>query len=105
MKHFIYKVSEEEYAALAAEIKGKLMTPCYFTGVVESVGVDGKILRLTASLILYRRRVNDLQQYDVHDTIYDVSAVWWDFMCEDEEGVVQDDFDFERFTKYLIEEE
>jgi hypothetical protein len=44
-------------------------------------------------------------KYERHDTICDISAVWWDFQCEDEEGVVLDDFDFERFTTFLIEEE
>ncbi len=105
MKRIIYKVSEEDYAALAAEIKGRLMTPCYFSGTVESVGANGEILRLTASLILYRRRVDDTQRYDAHDTIYAVSAVWWDFMCEDDEGVIWDDFDFEKLVEQLIEEE
>jgi hypothetical protein len=31
--------------------------------------------------------------------------VWWDFFCEDEEGVICDDFDFEKLTSFLIEEE
>lgn len=105
MKSQIYKVSEEDYAALAAEVKGKLMSPCYFTGVVETEGASGEILRLTASLILYRRRPDNRNKYEFYDTICGVSAVWWDFLCEDDEGVVWDDFDFEKFTKFLIEKE
>ena len=105
MKTTIYKLSDEDYAALASEIKGRLLSPCYFTGVVETNGVCGEVLRLTASLILYRRRPDNRNKYERHDTICDVSAVWWDFLCEDEEGVVYDDFDFERFRTFLIEEE
>ncbi len=105
METQIYKLSDEDYAALAAEVKGKLMSPCYFTGVIEVLGRDENILRLTASLILYRRRPDNRNRYELHDSICDVSAVWWDFLCEGEEGIIWDDFDFERFTKHLIEEE
>lgn len=105
METQIYKLSEEDYAALAAEVKSKLMSPCYFTGVIEILGRDEKILRLTASLILYRRRPDNRDKYERHDAIYGISAVWWDFLCEGEEGVIFDDFDFEKFTKHLIEEE
>ena len=104
METTIYKLSDEDYAALASEIKGRL-SPCYFTGVVETKGVCGEILRLTASLILYRRRPDNRNKYERYDTICDISAVWWDFLCEDEEGVITDDFDFERFINFLIEEE
>ncbi len=105
MNSTIYKLSQEDYAALAAEIKSKLLTPCYFTGVVEAVGCGDEILRLTASLILYRRRPDKRNSNEQHDTICGVSAVWWDFVCEGEEGIIYDDFDFEKFTQYLIEEE
>ena len=105
METTIYKLSEEDYAALASEIKGRLLSPCYFTGVVETRGVCGEVLRLTASLILYRRRPDNRNKYERHDTICDVSAVWWDFLCEGEEGNIPDDFDFEKFITFLIEEE
>ncbi len=105
MNSTIYKLSDEDYTALAEEIKKRLLTPCYFTGVVEVLGREENILRLTASLILYRRRPNHCDKHDSHDTICGVSAVWWDFVCEGEEGIIYDDFDFERFTKHLIEEE
>ena len=104
MEERIYKLSDEDYASLASEIKGHLMSPCYFTGVVESLACSGEILRLTASLILYRRRANSYDPYGPGDAICNLSAVWWDFVCEGEEGVVADDFDFERFSKFLIEE-
>ncbi len=104
MNSTIYKLSDEDYAALADEIKNRLLTPCYFTGVVEALGREDNILRLTASLILYRRRP-DLRNSNSYDTICGISAVWWDFVCEGEEGIIYDDFDFERFTKHLIEEE
>ena len=105
MNRRIYKLSEEDYALLASEIKSKLLSPCYFTGVVEAISVSGECLRLTASLILYRRRPDTRNHYEQYDTIYDVSAVWWDFLCEDEEGIVYDDFDFDKFITFLIEEE
>ena len=90
---------------MASEIKSKLMSPCYFTGVVEILGRNDTILRLTASLILYRRRPDNRDKYERHDTICNISAVWWDFVCEGEEGIILDDFDFEKFTTFLIEEE
>jgi hypothetical protein len=104
MNSTIYKLSDEDYATLAGEVKSKLMSPCYFTGVVEAISPDGNVLRLTASLILYRNRPDKRNHYENHDTICVVSAVWWDFLCEGEEGIICDDFDFERFTKHLIEE-
>ena len=105
METTIYKLSEEEYHSLASEIKSKLMSPCYFTGVVEISGRNETILRLTASLILYRRRPDNRNKYERHDPICNISAVWWDFVCEGEEGIILDDFDFEKFTTFLIEEE
>ena len=105
MSSTIYKISDEDYAALALEVKSKLLSPCYFTGTVEAIGCGEYSLRLTASLILYRRRPKGRDHYDIYDTICDVVPVWWDFVCEDEEGVVLDDFDFNRFCKHLIEEE
>jgi hypothetical protein len=104
MERYFYRLAEEDYAALAAEVKSKLRTPCYFTGVVEALNVNGDVMRLTATLILYRRHVSDPTEYDAHDTIYDVQSVWWDFYLEDEEGIVEEDFDFEKFREFLIEE-
>ena len=105
METQIYQLSEEDYAALASEIKGRLLSPCYFTGAVEVLGRDESILRLTASLILYRRRPDNRNKYERHDSICGVSPIWWDFLCEGEEGAILDDFDFDRFKKHLIEEE
>lgn len=105
MQKRIYKVSEEDYAAIASEIKERLLSPCYFTGVVETECATGEVLRLTASLILYRHAHSSDRGYNLYDSIYDVSAVWWDFLCEDEEGIVWDDFDFERLKIALMEEE
>lgn len=105
MKNTIYKLSEEEYAEFASEIKGRLLSPCYFTGTIEIEGQGGESLRLTASLILYRRRPDKRNLYEQYDTICEVSAVWWDFFCEDEDGVIYDDFDFEKLRSFLIEEE
>uniref|UniRef100_UPI0040560D66 hypothetical protein n=1 Tax=Alistipes sp. TaxID=1872444 RepID=UPI0040560D66 len=105
MNSTIYKLSEEDYAAIADEIKTRLLSPCYFTGVVEVVGCEDTILRLTASLILYRHRPDSRNKYESYDSIYGVSAVWWDFVCEGEEGIIYDDFDFEKFSTFLIDEE
>ena len=105
MKERNYTLSAEDYAALADEIRGRLTTPCYFTGAVETRGSEGESLRFTASLILYRRQVDDPTAYGAHDSIYAVAPVWWDFVCEDEDGHLFDDFDFAEFRQYLIEEE
>jgi hypothetical protein len=99
-----YALSEEDYAALAESIHGKLLRPCYFNGTVEVANVNGDTLRLTATLLLYRHLANDPSAYDAHDYIYDVVAVWWDFQCEDEDGVVENDFDFDRLCEFIIEE-
>ena len=93
--------SEEDYAALASEIKSKLRTPCYFTGVAETETACGEVIRLTASIILYRRNFPN----ERFGTIYDITPVWWDVQCEDEEGVIFDEFDFERLKEALMEEE
>ena len=90
---------------MAEKIKEKLMTPHYFTGAVECEGAGGEVLRLVASLILYRKRVSNPTQDGIYGDISDISAVWWDFYCEDDEGIVFDDFDFVRFRSFLIEEE
>lgn len=99
----IYKISDEEYLALAREVCGHLSSPCYFSGVAETEGTSGNvILRLTASLIIYRRKTEPFTPYDEGDTIEHISAVWWDFACEDEEGILQDDFDFEKFSEMML---
>jgi hypothetical protein len=103
MENKIYKLSDEDYAAIATEVEARLTTPCYFTGVIEVPGRDDTTLRFTASLILYRHRPDIRSNYEKYDAIYDVSPVWWDFVCEGEEGIIWDDFDFERFTQFLID--
>ena len=104
MERKIYRLSEEDYANLAQEVLGRLMSPSYFTGVVEVVGHDDYILRLTASLILYRGRISDRSILNPDNSIWGVSAVWWDLVCEGDEGIICDDFDFEKFTEFIIEE-
>ena len=101
MNRRIYRLSEEDYASFASKIESKLLSPCYFTGTIEIEGASGEALRLTASLILYRRDYPNSR----FGTIYDISPVWWDFQCEDEEGIICDDFDFEKFKSFVIEEE
>ena len=103
MNRNFYRVSEEEYAALAEKIREKLMSPHYFTGAVEVEGAGGEILRLVASLILYRRSVTNPANGEKYGDISDVSAVWWDFYCEDEDGLCQDDFDFDKLCNYIID--
>ena len=98
-----YALADEDYAALAEAIHGKLLRPCYFSGTVEVANVNGDTLRLTATLLLYRHLASDPSAYDAHDAIYDVAAVWWDIQCEDEEGIVEEDFDFDRLCDFLIE--
>ena len=99
----IYKISDEEYFELARRVCGQLSSPCYFSGVVEIEGTSAEIvLRLTASLIIYRRKAEPFRTYDEGDTIEHISAVWWDFLCEDEEGILEDDFDFEKFTEAML---
>ena len=103
-KRTIYKISSEEYAALAKEVCAKLISPNYFSGTVEISSPTGEeSLRLTASLIIYRRKPKHSDPQDEGDTIEHIVAVWWDFMCEDEEGLLCDDFDFERFEEAMCE--
>jgi hypothetical protein len=101
MNRRIYRLSEEDYYSFASEIEKRLNTPCYFSGNIEIESASGEALRLTASLILYRRGYPGTR----FGPICDVSQVWWDFQCEDEEGVICDDFDFDKLRAALIEEE
>ena len=103
MNRVFYRLSEEDYATLAEKIKEKLMTPHYFTGAVECEGAGGEVLRLVASLILYRERVSTPTQDGIYGDISDISAVWWDFYCEGEDGLCQDDFDFEKLCNHIRE--
>lgn len=103
MNRNFYRVSEEEYATLAERIRERLMSPHYFTGAVEVEGVGGEILRLVASLILYRRSVANPEEGERYGGISDVSAVWWDFYCEGDDGLIADDFDFDKLCNYIID--
>ncbi len=99
----IYKISDEEYFELARRVCGQLSSPCYFSGTVEMEGTSADaVLRLTASLIIYRRKAEPFTPNDEGDTIEHISAVWWDFICEDERGIVEDDFDFEKFSEAMM---
>lgn len=99
----MYKISEEEYYELAQWILDSLTSPCYFTGVVAIEGVsDDVTIRLTASLILYRRQAKPFIDGDEGDTIYKVVDVWWDIECEGADGVRECDFDLERLKYYII---
>ena len=100
----IYKMSSEDYANIAREVCAKLISPHYFNGTVTVASSTGdETLRLTASLIVYRRKPKPFDPQDEGDTIEHIVAVWWDFLCEDEEGLRQDDFDFERFEEAIRE--
>ena len=105
MYNHFYKLSEEDYSSLATKIRENLMSPCYFTGAVECEGAQGERLRLVASLILYRKPVANPIGNDPRSSIYEVSAVWWDFFCEDEDGNMSDDFDFDKLCNYIIDRE
>ncbi len=103
MYNHFYKLSEEDYATLAEKIRESLMTPCYFTGSVECEGAQGERLHLVASLILYRKPVINPVGNESCSTIYEVSAVWWDFVCEGEDGNIEDDFDFDKLCNFIID--
>lgn len=103
-KRAIYKISSEEYTALAQEVCAKLISPSYFSGTATIASPTGEeTLRLTASLIIYRRKPVHFDPQDEGDTIEHIVAVWWDFICEDDEGILEDDFDFERFEEAMQE--
>ena len=100
----IYKMSSEDYANIAKEVSSNLISPHYFSGTATVVSATGdETLRLTASLIIHRRQPKYFDPQDEGDTIRHIVAVWWDFVCEDEEGLLQDDFDFERFEEAMCE--
>ena len=90
------------YSALASKILEEASSPNYFSGRVEIVTSSNVEVELVASLIIYRRKAEPFKTYDEGDTIEHISAVWWDFLCEDEEGTLEDDFDLEKFTEAML---
>ncbi|MDE7304293.1 MAG: hypothetical protein K2N04_00025 [Alistipes sp.] len=72
----MYSVSSELYGQVAASLAEAIGAKSYFSGSVEA-SADGAEWRLTASVIVYRRRVS-LPEGEF-DTIADLVPVWWEF--------------------------
>lgn len=86
-----HHITQEVYERLAELICSSLSQPSFFSGTV-SADSETATHTLTATLIIYRRRIKPFDNEP--DRIIDVVPVWYDCktLCDDGEG--DDDFDF-----------
>lgn len=96
----IHHITQEVYQRLAEQICDSLSQPSFFSGTV-SADSDTATHTLTATLIIYRRRIKPFD--DEADRIIDVVPVWYDITTHCDEGCAIDDFDFSRLVKAMIE--
>lgn len=87
----MYSVSTELYEEVAARLAEAIGGGSYFSGSLAFCW-EGVACRLTASVIVYRRR----QRYPEgdRDTIADLVPVWWEFHTAGPEGEMPNDFTF-----------
>lgn len=88
----MYEIPLSVYDDLACAICSSLSGIHYFNGSV-TVGDDEAEHTLTATILLYRRRVSDWD--DEFDDIVDAVPVWWECHTLTAEGELCNDFDFE----------
>lgn len=94
----MYSVSSELYGQVAAALAEAIGAGSYFSGSVE--GSAGEVQwRLTASTIVYRRRVS-FPEGDA-DAIVDLVPVWWEFHTFTPGGEVLNDFSFAELRRCL----
>lgn len=94
----IYSVSTELYLEVAARLAEAIGGGSYFSGSLTFPFGDMEC-RLTASLIVYRRRER-LPEGD-RDAIADLVPVWWEFHTTGDGGEVLNDFSFACLRTYL----
>lgn len=87
----MYPVSSELYRQVAALLAEAVGSRSYFSGSVEG-GAEGAAWRLTASVIVYRRRVSLPE--GTAEPIADLVPVWWEFHTFAAKGEVPNDFSF-----------
>lgn len=87
----MYPVSSELYRQVAAFLAQAVGGRSYFSGSVEGE-TEGAAWRLTASVIVYRRRVS--QPEGTAEPISDLVPVWWEFHTFAADGEVPNDFSF-----------
>ncbi len=99
----MYHISSKKYLALAESLMEHFTDTSYFSGSV-TLGGDGcgeARIRLTASLVIYRRAVKTFSAET--DGIVDVVPVWWECRTSFGGREVCNDFDFSRLRELLIE--
>ena len=96
----MYPVSSELYRQVAAFLAQAVGGRSYFSGSVEGE-TEGAAWRLTASVIVYRRRVS--QPEGTAEPISDLVPVWWEFHLNDREGEQDTDFDWNLLNARLEE--
>lgn len=87
----MYSVSTELYEEVAARLAEAIGGGSYFSGSLAFCW-EGIACRLTASVIVYRRR-RSFPEGD-RDTIADLVPVWWEFHTAGPEGEMPNDFTF-----------
>lgn len=87
----MYSVSTELYEEVATRLAEVIGGGSYFSGSL-TFDREGIECRLTASVIVYRRR-ESYPEGD-RDTIADLVPVWWEFHTTGPEGEMPNDFTF-----------
>ena len=95
----MYSVSSELYLEVAARLAEAIGGGSYFSGSLSFAFGDTEC-RLTASVIVYRRRER-LPEGD-RDAIADLVPVWWEFHTSDQAGERPNDFSFSELKEYLF---
>ena len=87
----MYSVTTELYEEVASRLRDAIGGGSYFSGSLnfEWAGIE---CRLTASVIVYRRRVS-YPEGD-RDELTDLVPVWWEFHTTGPEGEFPNDFSF-----------
>ena len=94
----MYLVSAELYDMAADLLVERIDRSDYFSGTVE-FEYGGVECRLTASVIVYRRR--EVLPEREYDRICDLVPVWWEFHTVMPEGEVLNDFSFSELKRWL----
>ena len=95
----MFQVLPELYDEIAIRLREAFGDGGYYSGSVECA-VGEIVCRLTASLILYRRR--DEWPEGRRFRLTDVVPVWWEFHIVTTEGEVPNDFSFTDLKPFLL---